>query len=142
MNEWKSELDDFFNERTNEKTKKDLNTVSEKISRFIAEIVLSAFQDLQIELEKYERKVNISSSKMKGSIRVEFNDTQEFLYHIKFRVKGNNIQPYCEYFFNALGESYRSIEPLRGDAQKYTIDDLSKYDILNNFLSSYKGKIR
>jgi hypothetical protein len=145
MSDWKSDLDDFFQKKEvkNKTIEVQLEETKSKVINFFKEVVVHAFEELKTEMEKHQRDVKISSGTDSASIVVYINGEKEFDYSIKVRVHPQRAIPYPETRFRDRtdGKTYRAEGFLRSGSQDYSINDISKDEIIKHFLTDYKNQV-
>ena len=141
MSDWKSDLDDFIrNKERQEKVDEDkLKEINSKVKEFYSTIVTPTFEELKKELEKHQREVQISAGHNLASIIVKYEGELELDYSIKVTVspKGAYVSQQT-HFRDKSGRTHRAEGYPRSGNQDYTIYDITKDDIIKNFISEYK----
>jgi hypothetical protein len=139
MSDWKSDLDDFIrNKERQEKVDEDkLKEMNSKVKEFYSTIVTPAFEELKKELEKHQREVQMSAEHNLASIIVKYEGELELDYSIKVSTKGTHPSQQT-HFRDKSGRTHRAEGYLRSGNQDYTIYDITKDDIIKNFISEYK----
>jgi hypothetical protein len=145
MSDWKSELEISFNKkdqiiRANEE---ELKATQGNVAKFYSEVVVPAFEELKVELKKYQREVKISSGINSATIEIKNKRDLELIYSIKVRILPGMPIPYPEthYRDKSKNKSYRAEGKLRYGSQEYDLSQITKDEIIENFLSHYKRQI-
>ncbi len=145
MTDWKSDLRDFFN--NTEKKAKDneekLEKVEAKVKEFYSKIIIPAFEELEKELQKYKRETKISSKHNSSSIIVSYRGEQEIEYEIQVvayphATSLNRIT----HFRDKDGKKCISEGPLQSNSQTYSITNMTKGEVITDFLSTYKDHLK
>ena len=143
MSDWKKDMDSLFRGQE-AKAKDDEQKLAKNRSEaeaFCSSQVVPAFEELKEELEKHDREVRISPGPSGASLLVEYKGNTEFEYSIHVKVYTARAVPVQETRGFSEGKSWRSEGSLRSGLQDYTIDDITKEDIITNFLSSYRLQV-
>ncbi len=156
MTDWKGELEHIIKEnKTNESKQRKLDkTHFEKSFEFLNTIVLSAFQEIKTELEKYDREVNIFEPfesrviieiKKKEKIKFDFG-TRIHEETFRFGIRVQNYSPFAFYSYynhgfpgNSDKEAGYSENVSLKNGNPYTIKDVTKDEIIQKFLSIYQN---
>jgi len=142
MSDWKSDLASIYSEKeeNNNNDEGKLKITRAEVAKFYSEIVIPAFEELKIELEKYQREVKIYSGEVYASIIVNHKEETEANYSIRVRIVPGRVFPYPETIFIEPSDykSYRTDGSLRIGSQEYDISQINKDEIIQDFLSNYK----
>ena len=143
MLDWKSDLEGFFHQKQ-KKAQVDEDKLKEaksEVTTFFSAVVIPAFEEIKIELEKYQREGNVLGGIDSASIVISHKGYTEFTYSI--RVHLGTSFPYSEIHFRNPSEAktYRAEGILRTGSQDYTIAHITKEEIIKHFLSDYKKHI-
>jgi hypothetical protein len=145
MSDWKSELANSFNKKDqiNKGNEEVLKATQAEIAKFYSEVVIPAFEELKVELKKYQREVKVSSGTDSATIEVKNKLELELIYSIKVRIFPGRSIPYSETHFRdkSKNKSYRAEGKLRYGSQDYDISQIKKDEIIEHFLSHYKRQI-
>jgi hypothetical protein len=143
VTDWHGELESFFQEK--EQKQKDVvqklaNTHGE-VSTFFDNVVVPAFEELKSELEKYGREVKIILMNESAFISISHKGDTEFDYTLAVRIGTRGTFPYPETrFWNRRdGKTYLAQGRLRDGSQDYTIESITKQEIIRHFLAEYKN---
>jgi hypothetical protein len=145
MSEWKSDLASLFSEKEENKNNEEkLKITRAGVTKFYSEVVIPAFEELKIELEKYHREVKLYTGEVYASIIVGHQGETEANYSIRVRIIPGRAFPFPETIFiePSDGKSYRVEGFLRTGSQDYDITQINKDEIIQDFLSNYKMHLR
>ena len=146
MSDWKSDLASLFSkkEENNKNNEEKLKITRTAVAKFYSKVVIPAFEELQIELEKYQREVKIYSGEVYASIIVGHKGEAEANYSIRVRILPGREFPFPETIFiePSSGKSYRVEGFLRTGSQDYDITQINKDEIIQDFISNYKTHLR
>jgi hypothetical protein len=141
MSDWKDDLESFFEEkeRQNKANTEQRQNAELQSASFLSNTVVPAFEEIQAELEKYGREVIISKKDQAVNIQIFYESSLEFDYWIKVDI--NNLRPHPEIQLT-IDEQKVSLEgTLRVGVESFTIEDISKQEIIGSFLSDYYAHI-
>ncbi len=141
MTDWKSDLEDFLNNREQRArdNEKKLEKVKAEVKEFYSKIVIPAFEELEKELQKHKRETRISST----SFIVSYRGEQEIEYEIKVIAHPHTASVSRITHFRAEdGKMYTSEGPLPSGSQNYPIGNITKDEVIADFLSTYKDHLR
>jgi len=140
MSDWKSDMQGFFHEKQkkSEVDKDKLKETKSEVAKFFSAVVIPAFEEIKIELKKYQRESNVFGGIDSASIVISYKGYTEFTYSIK--VYPGTVFPCSEIHFRKPSEvkTYRAEGILRTGLQDYTIAQITKEEIIKQFLSDYK----
>jgi choline/glycine/proline betaine transport protein len=146
MSDWKKDLNDLFKQKKAKKEieKEKINKHSLEAEKFYLSVVIPAFEELKPELEKHGREVKINVSKKRASIRVNYEGNLEIGYEINVRIYPNYAHPYpeCLYINPKNKLMCRSEGHFRSGSQDYSVLDISKEEIIQNYLNEYEIHIK
>lgn len=135
-NDWKQELGSFLEEKR--KDKKEERRL--ELESFLRDVAMPAFQELKGELEKHDRVVAIRESPTSTSIKVTNQGEEEISYSLQARTFSDRTVPYPSVRFRERrGVRYVAMEGTfgTGATQSVAVQDVSKADVIRNFLSYY-----
>jgi hypothetical protein len=139
VTEWKDDLRRFFEERSSGGTAGDAEAdagARDEVRKFYASRVKPAFKELRKELGRYGREVAIDVGDDHASLDVRFRGRLELNYRIVVR----GMRPHPESFYQVpSGGGLRSEGAFKTGARPAEIADLSKDDIVKNFLREYRS---
>lgn len=141
MTNWRESLGDFI-EKTEGRSRAQIE--GSALANFIADVVIPAFQELKIELEKYGRQVTIRGAEASATLLVTRNGEEEMSYRLLGRTFPNTVVPYAEVRYRERqGLRFVSVEAmLRSGPPNYTLADVSKDEVIRNFLDHYMRRVR
>jgi hypothetical protein len=139
MEDWKKDLKSFFEvQKIDREFKQEKDETTSRVEKFYASTVRPCLKQLKKELERYGRQVKIAVSSNFAAIDVSHQDRLELNYQSKMR----GINPYPEmYYQDRNGNGIWSEGVFRRGIQKYTIHDLTREVIIENFLREYKARL-
>jgi len=139
MEKWKDDLKSVFEDQKAGKSReKRGDELRSHLKKFFSAKVRPVFKKLKKELERYDREVNIAIRDNSGAIEVN----NEGRLELDYRVKVNGIYPYPEMLYQDGSENRIWSEgSFREGIQKYSIYDIPKKAILENFLREYKSRL-
>jgi hypothetical protein len=139
MPDWQSELSNFFQEKdqTQEiesRNSEDAWTIS---SAYFSGTVVPALEEIEYEIEKYDREAIVWGSADAAYIDVERNGEREIKYVVRTELP--DLRPFTEihYLDKETGKVVISKGIFRVSKQDYSMDDVTKDVIINDFLSEY-----
>ena len=140
MSDWKSDMEGFFHEKQ-KKAQVDedkLKDTKSEVGTFFSAVVIPAFEEIKTELKKYQRESTVFGGIDSASIVISYKGYTEFTYSIK--VYPGTVFPHSEMHFRNPSEvkAYRAEGILRTGLQDYTIAQITKEEIIKQFLSDYK----
>ena len=140
MSDWKMGLDNMFKEKV-AKAKDDDERIAKNqkaAEAFTASVVVPAFEELKVELEKHGREVRISPGSTGATLLVTYQGNTELEYRLHVKVYPTRAVPVPETQYYSDGKLWRGEGYLKSGAQDYSIADITKSDIINHFLMDYK----
>jgi len=139
MEKWKEDLKSSFEtQKVDKSLEKRGAEVRSQVKNFFSAKVRPVFKKLKKELESYDREVNIAIRDNSGAIEVNNQGRLE----LDYKVKVNGIFPYPEMLYqDGSGNRIWSEGSFREGIQKYSIYDIPKEAILENFLREYKSRL-
>jgi hypothetical protein len=142
MSNWKSELDDLFKKKEEEKKISEERDIKgkEEIALFTSEVVEPAFNELKRELVKHGREVQISSSTDGATMSVSLNGKLEVGYIVSARIWPDGVFVYPKQrFVDKDGKTYISEGGGFGVVNGQSIiGNVTARDIIKDFLEDYK----
>ncbi len=146
MSNWKEDLDLHLKEQ--KKSKKEIKQKKQEmrheVKHFMAEEVLTAFNDLEKEFKKHKREVEVNGKKDWAAILIKKNKHKEFVYEINVNGEdGKLMVSKSVYVPNDKGKLKLGVEgKIRNEANSMQISHISKDDIISDFLDDYKAATR
>ena len=141
MSDWKDDLESFFEEkeRHDKAFAEQIQNAEKQSASFLSNTVVPAFEEIQAELEKYGREVIISNKDQAVNIQIFYESSLEFDYWIKVDI--NNLRPHPEIQLTIDKQKVSLEGTLRVGVESFTIEDISKEEIIGSFLSDYYAHI-
>jgi len=143
LTNWESELDALLeqHDQQQKQAKADVGTANLKAEEFISLKVVPAFEEVKVVLQKRGREVKIGKGFDQATITVRFQDVQELDFRVKTRIYPNRVVAYAETRSPSsdgklVGESH-----FRSDTQDYSLDNISKDEIIRHLLEMYKDRL-
>jgi len=162
MENWKSDLSNFFEkrEKKRQKIENQLKQKSLKAEHFYKSVVYPALGELKTELEKHGRRVTVVGTGEFAGIRVNHKGKEEYSYNVIVSIIPGCLIPFT--LLMAFGERTKSTLKKQGTfkevgkniakssstahslwigGQKYDISEISnisKENIISRFLQDYK----
>ena len=137
MTEWKDDLRRFFEARSSGETSINAGAGTE-VRKFYSSCVKPAFKELRKELGRYGREITIDVGDDHASINIRFRGHLELSYRIVVR----GTRPHPESYYHVpTGEGLRSEGTFKKGARPAEIADLSKDDIIQDFLREYRSSL-
>ena len=139
MSDWKSDMEGFFQkQKTAQVDENKLKETKSEVATFFSAVVIPAFEEIKTELKKYQRESNVFGGIDSASIVISYKGYTEFTYSIK--VYPGTLFPCSEIHFRKRSgvKTYRAEGILRAGSQDYTVAQITKEEIIKQFLSDYK----
>jgi len=141
MSDWKSDMEGFFHEKQ-KKAQVDedkLKDTKSEVGTFFSAVVIPAFEEIKTELKKYQRESNVFADIDSASIVISYKGYTEFTYAIK--VYPDMPFPCSEIHFRKGSgvKTYKAEGILRAGSQNYTVAQITKEEIIKQFMSDYKS---
>ena len=140
MDEWRKTLGGFFEES---KKAQEQETGSE-LARFIANKVVPAFGEIADELEKHGRDVTMRNAVTSAVMIVHCDGDEELSYRVQGRTFPNGVLPYAEIRFRERKglKMIRAESMFRSGTEVYRLVDVTKEEIIKNFLENYMPRAK
>ena len=147
MGDWKKKLNEVFEEaeeKGREKEKEEEKAYDEA-ENFLSKVIIPAFKELKLELERHGKNVEIGPEKVirgypLAYIKVRSGDQEEITF--KIEVKIPRAYPEIKYEHITDKGLYETLSTIRSGVQDYTVSDISKEEIIEAFLRVYRDYIR
>ena len=109
------------------------------ITSFIRNVAIPAFEELRSELEQYGRDVTLRRADTSATLIVYNGGVEEITYRIQSRTFPKGVVPFADMRFKERGglKLVRRESMFRSGDADYTIQDVSKQEVIENFLSHY-----
>jgi hypothetical protein len=140
MTDWRDKLDGFFKQTQEVKE----TTKEAEFSRFIHAVANPAFEELRDQLTKHGRQVTIRETESSAAVVVHYQTREELSYRLHGRRFPHGVLPYAEIRFRERkGLKMISVESmLRSGTSEYSIEDLTKEEVIKHFLDHYMRAIQ
>jgi len=140
MSDWKQNLSEFL-QKTDKSRQKEKEP---ELSRFIARVVMPAFQEIAAEMELHNREVVMRNTATSAAIVVSNNKAEEIRYRVQGRTFPHTVLPYAEVRYRERkGLKLISVESmLRSGLPNYTLDDVTKEEVISDFLDHYMRRVK
>ena len=144
MADWKKKLADLFG-RSIEEQGQILTDDTAKIKqqeaadKFLCTIVDSALRDLALDLYKYERKAyTFGGNRLSRDLEIRFQNRVEFRYFINVLIGAIKTTVHTSYMARyQSGREEQGEGIIMKDGKQADIADITKEDIINDFLKQY-----
>ena len=140
MTNWRDSLDQFF-EDTEEQEQSRKDTA---LSCFVRDVAVPAFDELGEQLSRHGREISVRETDSSVTAVVQHAGAEEISYRIHGRLFPNGVLPYAEVRFKERkGLKIIRVESMfRSGAPDYAIEDLTKEEVIRNFLSHYMRAVQ
>jgi choline/glycine/proline betaine transport protein len=140
MTGWRDNLNQFLDASDR---KRRVEVEGDEWGRFIASVVVPAFEEVAAELEKHGRSVSIRNSVTSARLLVQNEGEEEILYSVQAKSMPDRILPYAEVRSRERkGRRYLTTENMfRPSTPAYKLADITKEEIIENFLASYMRRV-
>ncbi len=114
------------------------------LERFIADVVLPAFEELTKELERHGRQVSVRSTPSSATLLVLSEGEEEITYRVEGRVFPGGIRPFADVRYRER----KGLRLLRGESMfrsgpgDYTVRDVTREEVIRHFLDQYRRRVR
>jgi choline/glycine/proline betaine transport protein len=137
MSEWKSDLNDLI-QRDQEAGAARRDEAAKQLSeaeRFVSEVVVPAFEELEAELEKHARNVFIVAGGGAATLTVTHAGTTELDYTLDARPANPSVE--TSHLDSETGESYKAVDVISAGGH-HGRADITREDIIRHVLSLYE----
>jgi hypothetical protein len=140
MTDWQDSLNSFFADTDKKRRQEEEGS---DLSRFVAGVVVPAFQELALELEKHGRNATIRNYVTSASLTVQYNGEEEIMYRVHGRMFPDKVLPYAEIRCRERkGLRFIRVESMfRSASARYKLSDITKDEIIRNFLTNYMHRV-
>ncbi len=139
MNDWQSELSALLSkqDQSQQPDTPDSEDAWTQSSAYFSGTVVPALQEIEYELEKHDRDVMIFGGANEAYIDVTYKGIREIKYYIKITLP--DLRPYTEieYLDTNTGKAFISKGIFRVENRNYSLEEIGKDVIINDFLSEY-----
>ena len=137
-NDWRTELNKIIDSKA-KTTRAELE--SARFVHFLEHVAMPAFQELNVELGKHDRKVTVRQTSISASISVSSGDTEEISFRILSRSMPSGIVPYAEVRMRKGQRLVKAENTLKGTGHNNTIENIAATDVIASFLSYYRAAL-
>lgn len=139
MTDWREELGSFLDGADNSGQEEK----GSELSRFIAETVLPAFEEIRAELVSRGREVNVRDSETSVVIVVSWQGEEELSYRVQGRTFPDRVLPFATVRFRERKGLRRiSVESMfRRGPTDYTMADIGQDEVIRSFLDHYMRRV-
>jgi choline/glycine/proline betaine transport protein len=114
-----------------------------RVKRFIAEVVVPAFEEVARELQKHGRDVEVKFGDRKAQIQVLHDGEEEFFYAVEANpYRKRDVAFPLVPLRDAEGRTYRAEARLRNRPLHEDVTDLTREEIIESFLREYGRRLR
>lgn len=142
MADWKSELDKVFGDKENQEaeTSRRLEQLKSGVPAYFETVVVPAFNELKEQLEKRDRQVEVRGNQDSASIEVRIHGVMEIHYAVHVLIWPTHVHLYVATKLREGGKSLRGESSIKRGSED-SIENITKEDIVSDFLRLYKGQI-
>lgn len=139
MSDWRKNLGSFFEKGEKSKQVQE----GSELARFISGTVLPAFDDLSKELGKHGREVTIRSAVSWAFMTVSHGGEDELTYRVQGRIMSNKTLACADVRYRERKglRLMRTESMFRPGNQNYSIGDITKEEVIRNFLDHYTRRV-
>jgi len=139
MSDWKDNLGSFFEDRAKAGKLREQSDVE----RFISNVAVPALESLRDELTKHGRTVSMRTSPTATQLVVQHEGSDEFGYYVQSKMFPGGMVPYTE----VVAKQRKGIRLIRTESMyrsdtSYTINDITKEEVIEHFLKEYTSRVR
>jgi hypothetical protein len=140
MSDWRDNLNRFFRETPDSRRPAE----TPDLAKFIADVVIPAFQEILPELQKHGRDVTVRAAETSAVLIVNHQGEEEMTFRVQGRTFPTGILPYAEIRYRQRrGLRLVTVETMfRPGSPKYTITDITREDLIRSFLENYTRHVR
>lgn len=139
MDDWKSDLDDYFSRQEQLERAEEERQARERqaAETFLTEIVVPAFRRVGAHMELHGREVKIASGADQATITVIHRGSPEIMY----RIYADRPQPTAEYAFIASdsGRAVKAADAITAEEGPLAMDEITQEVIIRHFIRKYKS---
>ena len=115
---------------------------TDDLDKFYSEVVIPAFEELKIDLEKQQQKVNIIRNPEPISIAINSNSEEHFSYSIIVKKQAVDNYPSPQVRYKNKGKYHTEGGSFRIGIQNYTIAQITKDEIVQDFMTRYESHLQ
>jgi hypothetical protein len=137
MSEWKSDLNDLIqrDQDAGAARREEAAMQLSDADRFVSEVVIPAFEELESELEKHARNVFIVSAAGTASMTVTHAGATELDYTLDARPANPSVE--TRHLDRETGETYKAVDVISAGGH-HGRADITQEDIIRHVLSLYE----
>lgn len=139
--DWRSELGSIL--KRPEPSKSD-EVVRSELERFVADVVVPAFEDLSQELARYGRQASIRPAATSAALLVLFEGEEEMTFRVQGRMFPGGLLPFAD----VRCRERKGLRLLRnevmlrsGNPADYSLKDITRDEVIRAFLDQYKRRV-
>jgi hypothetical protein len=140
VSDWQHSLDSFFEESD----KHDQEKQKSPFEKFISEVAIPAFEELNKELQRHGRRGTIRESPSSAVITIFAGGKEEIMYRLQERTFPERTLPYAQVRMRERGGlKLVTVEAmLRSGAPDYDTEDITKEEVIKSVLQHYTSRIK
>lgn len=138
MSDWRSELGSFLIDR-NRKSRAEKDAA--RFREFLTNVALPALQEIGNELKKYGRVTSVRQTEAAAVLSVSMEDEVEMTFYVLYRTQTDATMLPCAeaHYRTRRGQTpSRANVFFRDNSTPYTLEDISKEEIIQGFLKVYR----
>ena len=137
MSDWKSDLNDLIegDQEAGAARREEAARQLSDAERFVSEVVLPAFEELEAELEKHARNVFIVAGGGAATLTVTHSGTTELDYTLDARTDNPSVE--STHLDKETGESYKAVDVISAGGH-HGRADITQEDIIRHVLTLYE----
>lgn len=141
MSDWKNSLSDFFAEQKQHADKTEVQQEKDKkdASDFFANVAVPAFVEIQEQLEKHGKFVEVTGGQ--DSARIKVSNKKDGIIEFHYLIKVRGAHPYTVKRGYSNMASIESEGTLRSGSQHFTVHEITKDEIINNCIEDYRMSV-
>ncbi len=135
MADWRKNLGGALKKTAQKQFEKE----STQMARFVISTAVPAFEELREELERHGREVFIRNAESSVALIVHNRGEEEINYRIQSRMFPSGVVPYADVRYRERrGLKLIRVESMfRPGKQDYTVSDVAREEVIQNFLRHY-----
>lgn len=137
MSDWKSDLNDLIqgDQEAGAARRAKAERQLGDAERFVSEVVVPAFEELEAELEKHGRNVFIVAGGGAATLTITHSGTTELDYTLDARPDNPSVE--STHLDRETGGSYKAVDVISASGH-HGRDDITQEDIIRHVLSLYE----
>ena len=139
MSDWKADLNNLIEREEGADTARRTEAAKQlsEAERFVSEVVVPAFEELEAELEKHARNVFIVAGGGAATLTVTHAGTTELDYTLDARPDNPSVE--TTHRDSETGESYKAVDVISAGGH-HGRADITRDDIIRHVISLYEPK--